>query len=274
MAIINVSRQHHCSLNEIAVEIAKKLDYRLVDKSIINSKVLDFHCNFSDELYDLANEKKPGFFKNFFKSPQLYNCLVQSILFEEASHDNVVINGRGGQFVLNQLYVLNIRIVAPFDLRCSYLEKEEGVNHSIAEKRLEKKDHDRENFIRYLFNKDISDASPYDLIFNHHKLGTDAIISTVLDYAGKIEKEHPLTDHHKDELKRRALEKKVEATMIKEMPEYDHLKAIECKKLGDIKIVGFYKSGTNKDKIYKLAKSCHGVNSVKMQFTWINAGIV
>lgn len=273
MAIINISRQHHSLRNEIAVEIADKLDYRLIDKSIINNKVKDFHCNFSDELHDLANEKKPGFFKNFFNDPQLYNYLVQSIIFEEASHDNAVINGRGGQYILNQPYVLNIRVIAPFDLRCSYLEKEEDVNHSVAVKLLEKKDHDRENFIRYLFKRDISEASSYDLIFNHHKLGTDDIVSTILDYARKIEKTHPLTDHHKDELKRLSLEKRVEATMKKVMPKYDYLGAIKCKKLGDITITGFYTNETNKDKIHKLAQSCHGVNSVNMQLTKIQIGM-
>jgi len=273
MAIINISRQPHSFRNEIAVEIAKRMEYKLIDKSTINNKVKDFHCNFSDELNDLANEKKPGFFKNFFKNPQLYNCLVQSIVFEEASHDNVVINGRGGQYILNQPYVLNIRFIAPFDLRCSYLEKEEGVNHSVAKKLLGKKDHDRENFIRYLFKEDISEAGSYDLIFNHHKLGTDAIVLTIVDYVGKIKKEHSLTDHHKNGLKCRALEKRVEATIIKEMPEYQHLEAIKCEKLGDIKIIGSYTEEIIKEKIFKLIKSCHGVNSVNMQLTRIKAGL-
>lgn len=274
MAIINISRQPYSLRNEIAVKIAEKLEYKLIDKSVINNKVKDFHCNFSDELNDLANEKKPGFFKNFYKSPQLYNCLVQSIIFQEASHDNVVINGRGGQYILNQPYVLNIRLIAPFDLRCSYLEKEEGVNQSVAKKFLEKKDHDRESFIRYLFNKEISDASFYDLIFNHHKLGADAIMLTIFDYVGRMEKAHPLKNHHKNDLKRWALEKRVEATIIKKIPEYDLLKAIECEKLGDIKIVGFYKDGTNQDKIYELAKLCHGVNSVNMQLSGIKTNMM
>lgn len=270
MAIINISRQPYSFRNEIAVEIADRLDYRLIDKSLINNKVKDFHYNFSDELHHLANEKKPGFFKDFFKTPQLYNCLVQSIILKEASHDNVVVNGRGGQYILNQPYVLNIRVVAPFDRRCSYLEKKEGVNHGIAEKRLKKKDHERENFIRYLFKKDISEPSPYDLIFKHHKLDTEIIIATILSFVEKIEKVHPMTDHDKDALKRLSLEKKVEAIIKKEMPEYEFLEDIECGKLGDIKITGSYTDGTTKDKIYSLVQSCQGVNSVNMQMIRFN----
>jgi len=77
-------------------------------------------------------------------------------------------------------------------VRCSRLEKKEGVNHGLAKKLLEKKDHERENFIRYLFKKDISEANSYDLIFtgqiscfDHYKLGADLIISTILDYTKK-----------------------------------------------------------------------------------------
>ncbi len=272
MAIITISRQSYSFGNEIAQEIAKKLNYKLIDKSIINNKVKDFHCNFSDELHDLANEKEPGFFKNFFKNPQVYNCLIQAILFEEASHDNIVIKGRGGQYILNQLYVLRIRIMAPFDVRCSRLEKKEGVNHDLAKKLLKKKDHERENFIRYLFNKDISEANSYDLIFNHHKLGTDAIISTILDHAGKIEKTQPLTENNKDNLKRLALEKRVEATIKKEISEQVDL-TVECEKMGDIKITGFLASEIERNKIFKLAQSCHGVNSVDNQLVGITPGV-
>lgn len=272
MAIITISRQPYSFGNEIAQEIAKKLNYKLIDKSIINDKVKDFHCNFSDELHDLANEKEPGFFKHFFKNPEVYNCLVQAILFEEASHDNIVIMGRGGQYILDKPYVLKIRIIAPFDARCSRLEKKEGINHGLAKKLLEKKDHERENFIRYLFKKNISEANSYDLIFNHHKLGTDAIVSTILDHAGKIKKAQPLTENNKNDLKRLALKKRVEATIKKEISEQVDL-TVECEKLGDIKITGFLASEIERNKIFKLAQSCHGVNSVDNQLVGITPGV-
>lgn len=274
MAIITISRQPYSFGDEIAQEIAKKLNYKLIDKFIINNKVKDFHCNFSDELHDLANEKEPGFFKHFFKNPEVYNCLVQAILFEEASHDNIVIKGRGGQYILNQPYVLKIRIMAPFNVRCSYLEKKERVNHSLAEKLLAKKDHEREYFIRYLFKKDISKTNSYDLIFtgqiscfDHYKLGADLIISTILDYAKKIEKTQPLTENNKDNLKRLSLEKRVEATIKKEISSEHVDLNIGCEKLGDIKITGFVADEIERNKIFKLAQLCHGVNSVDNQLS-------
>lgn len=268
MAIITISRQPYSFGDEIAKEISKKLNYKLIDKFIINNKVKDFHCNFSDELKDLANEKEPGFFKHFFKNPQVYNCLVQAILFEEASHDNIVILGRGSQYILNQPYVLNIRIMAPFDIRCSYLEKKEGVTHILAEKLLQKKDHEHDNFIRYLFKTDISEVKSYSLVFtgkiscfDHYQLGSDLIISTILDYANKIEKAQPLTDDDKDNFKRLSLKKRVEAMISKEISEHIDLK-VECKKLGHIKITGSFANEIERNKIFKLTQLCHGVNSV------------
>lgn len=262
MAIINISRQPYSSGDEIAQEVAEKLNYKLINKHIINDKIKEFHCDFSDELHDLADEKKPGLFKTFFKNPQVYNSLLQTILFEEASFDNVVIKGRGGQYFMDYPYILNVRIVAPFEERCSEMEKQEGLkDHHIAEKLLESKDHEREAFINYIYKKDIFQADVYDLIFNHHKLDTDVIVSTILEYAKKLHIANPVGGFEKDLLKRLSLEKRVEASIRKEIPEHVHLK-IECKKLGNIKISGFVSDEIERNNIFKLAQKCHGVDFV------------
>lgn len=261
MAIINISRQPYSSGDEISQEVADRLSYKLIDKSVINNKVKEFHLNFSDELNDLADEKEPGFFKTFFKNPQVYNCLLQSILYEEASNDNVVIKGRGGHFILNQPFVLNVRIVSPFPVRCSNLAKAEGIKPDVAERVLEKKDQQRENFIQYLFKEDIADASFYDLIFNHHKLETNVIVSTILEYVKRIQETNSLSATDKDKLKRMSLEKRVEASIRKDTTEHVRLK-VECESLGDIKITGFASDEIERSSITDLAKSCHGVTSV------------
>lgn len=272
MAIINISRQPYCFHEEIANEVAKKLNYRLIDKSIINEKVKDLYCDFADELNDLADEKNPGFFKNFFKNSQVYNCLLQSLLFEEASADKVVFNGRGGQYVLNQPYVLNVRVVAPFNLRCSFLEKKEGINNRGAKIRLKSKDHESESFIRYLFKKDVSNPDSYDLIFNHGKIIKNTIVSTILDYARELEKTNPLTNDDKLALRCLSLEKRVEATLKKYERKHDQLK-IECKNFGAIKLKGFVFNDAQEKKLTELAQLCNGVTSVDNRLVRVHSGV-
>ncbi|MBU1195906.1 MAG: cytidylate kinase family protein [Proteobacteria bacterium] len=262
MTIINISRQPYSDGDEIAEEIARNLNYKLIDKLSINRKVKDFHSDLSDELKDLAEEKEPGFFKHFFKNPEVYNDLIQAILFEEASNDNVVIEGRGGQYFLDQNHVLNVRIIAPFEYRCANLARHRKLNQEMAEKILEKIDHDQEHFIKYLFKKDSSDPQSYDLIFNHYKFDTDIIVSTIISYAQLIQNKCPLTDADKDFFKRMSLEKRIEATIKKEMPESVHIK-VECKKLGAIKISGFVFDEIESNKIFKLAHQCDGVDSIE-----------
>lgn len=262
MTIINISRQPYSDGDEIADEVARKLNYKVIDNLFINQKIKDFHSNFSDELKDLASEKEPSFLKHFFKDPEVYNSLLQAILFEEASNDNVVIKGHGGQYFLDQHHILNVRIIAPFDYRCANLAKQEKVNQNIAAKLLEKKDHDRENFIKYVFKKDNADAQAYDLIFNHYKFDTDIIVSTIIGYAENIENKTPLTDNDKILFKCLSLEKIVEATVKKEMPEIVHLK-VECKKLGSIKISGFVPDEIDIHKILKMSQQCDGVKSIE-----------
>ncbi len=268
MAIINISRQPYSCGNKIAGEIAKKLSYKLIDKFVINDKIKEFHCNFSDELQDLASEKEPGFFKNFFTRPRVYSSLLQAILFEEASNDNVVFMGRGGQYILDQPQALNIRIISPTKARQANLERIEAVNPKAAQKLLEKKDHERENFIQYLFKKDVSDASAYDLIFNHEKLGSEAILETILGYGAMIDKKQPMSDADKDRLKRLSLEKRVEATIRKKFADVVNL-VVECEKLGIVKIAGFVEDELDRNELFKLAMSCRGVDSVDNELSTI-----
>ncbi len=262
MTIINISRQPYSSGNEIADKIAEKLNFKLIDKQLINNKIKDFHCNFSDELNDLANEKEPGFFKHFFKDPEVYTYLLKAILFEEASDDNVLIKGRGGQYVLTGQHVLNIRIIAPFEIRCAALQQQKGLNQSAAEVLLEKLDHGRENFIQYLFHQDASEAETYDVIFNSGNLSPEIIVSTILNYAKESAAKNPMSEDTKTAYKCQALEKRVEATLQKKYPEIVKAKAT-CDTLGEIKISGFVPDEIESNKIYNLAKKCNGVTSVE-----------
>ena len=173
----------------------------------------------------------------------------------------MVIKGRGANFILKEPYVLNVRIVAPFETRCQAFFESEGIKMDAAQKILEKKDHERENFISYLFKKDASDASDYDLVFNHGKWSTDVIVSTIIEYTKKIQETHPLDDSEKDLLKRKSLEKRVEASIRKEISEHIHLKVI-CDVLGEIKLTGFASDEIERNNIYDLAKKCHGVKAV------------
>jgi len=70
-----------------------------------------------------------------------------------------------------------------------------------------------------------------------------------------------MTEAEKDALKRQSLEKRVEATLRKEVGDHVHLE-IKCEKYGDIKISGYVSNENEKYKIYALTKSCPGINEV------------
>jgi len=268
MAILNISRQPFSRGDEIADEIAHRLNYKLVDKSVINNKVRQFHCNFSDELHDLADEKEPGFFKHFFRNPVVYNCLLQAILFEEAANGDVVIKGRGGQFILDDPFVLNLRLIAPFEMRRLQLESQKQMNRDMAHSLLGKKDHERDNFIQYLFKRDISDASAYDIVFNHQKLSKLDIIDSILDSVRRLDTTHVMSETDRIRYRCRALEKRVEASIRKEFSEYVHLNVV-CTSPGDVTIQGFVADELERTSFNKLAQACNGVQHVNCELETI-----
>lgn len=80
------------------------------------------------------------------------------------------------------------------------------------------------------------------------------MVSTILEL-------HPLTEHHKNNLKRLAVEKRVEATLKNQGVEHDQL-TVECEKLGAVKIKGFVLNETYGKRMCQLAQLCHGVDVV------------
>ncbi len=115
MAVITLSRQVGSGGDLIAETVARELGYKLVDKQEIHDAVATFAADFSKELSVLDSESRPGFFDRLFSHRSVYGDLIASIIFDYASKDNVVIKGRGGQYLFEPSEItLHIRIIAPF----------------------------------------------------------------------------------------------------------------------------------------------------------------
>ncbi|MEH0023050.1 MAG: cytidylate kinase family protein [Desulfobacter sp.] len=138
MAIINILRQpYHCG-NKAAGRVAERRGSKVIDKFVINDKTKALHCNFSNELQHLARGKAPVFFKHFFIHPRVHKVLSQAIFFEKASNDNVVILGRGGQYVIDMPHILNVRMVSSPQAMQANPQQRENISPDAAKDLLKK----------------------------------------------------------------------------------------------------------------------------------------
>src|SRR5207237_4849324 len=115
------------------------------------------------------DESKPTLFERFDTETRYYITILQTTLLDFAEMDNVVLMGRGGQWLLRGIpHVLRIRVIAPFEQRVRQWIKRtaevagETPNQRAAADLLRRDDSEKAGRMRYLYEVDVADPSLYD----------------------------------------------------------------------------------------------------------------
>src|SRR5438309_137705 len=116
MAIITISHQMATGGPEIGMALAKRLDYRYVDQDLISDAARRYGC--VEERLSHLDESKPSLFERFDVETRRYITVIQTALLEFAETDDIVLMGRGGQWLLRGIpHVLRVRITERFEPR-------------------------------------------------------------------------------------------------------------------------------------------------------------
>ncbi|MDP3767846.1 MAG: cytidylate kinase-like family protein [Dehalococcoidia bacterium] len=100
-------------------------------------------------------------------SAERYLATLTEIIRELASHDNVLIIGRGSQVILrDRPDALHVLIVAPLEHRVEEYARREGVSEEQASKGVREGDRGRAEFHRKFFNVAVDDPSLYHVTIN------------------------------------------------------------------------------------------------------------
>lgn len=97
-----------------------------------------------------------------------------------ALHGNVILLGRGAQFLLPGDRGIAIRLVAPIEERVGRVSATENIDHAAARRHIDEVDHRRAHFAEHYFGRDVDDPTLYDLVLNRSKLSEDELVETVL----------------------------------------------------------------------------------------------
>lgn len=263
MTIITISRQAGSYGDEIAKKVADKLNYTLIDKTKLYEMASGFLGEYEKEVGVLLNESKPGFFDFLFHQRSVYGHLISAMIYDSASSDNVVIVGRGGQFLLkNDPHVINARIVAPFEMRVERCRQEQALSEEIAFHMVKKTDLGREEFIRFLFREEVAESNWYDVVVNTDKIGINSVIGFFVSEAKRLEKELPVSEQGKELYKNRSLEKRVEIVLMKKMEDSNYIHA-SAESGGKIVISGYLSTEAEYIAAEKHVRAVPGVSQVE-----------
>ena len=192
MAIVTISFEMGAGGPEIGSALAAQLGYRYVDHELI-SEAAQRYGLVEDRLSHLS-DAKPSLFERFDVETRRYITVIQTVMFEFAAADNVVLMGRGGQWLLRGIpHVLRVRVIAPFDLRVRRLTEKlsaqtgDQVTARSVTQMVRQDDTQRLGRMRYLYEVDLRDPALYDLVLNTEVLTRDAAVQVLADLARRPE---------------------------------------------------------------------------------------
>lgn len=110
---------------------------------------------------------------------------LESVINELARDQNVVIRGRGSQFILkNNPAALHVLIIAPLEIRVKRIMDDLKKDKEGAKKEISHSDNSRRAFVKRYFQADMDDPEHYDLVINtahfNYEQAASIIIKTLV----------------------------------------------------------------------------------------------
>jgi len=203
---------------EIGKKIAEEMGYEFFDKERVLQELKKKGPRW-EEVVEKLDSHVPSLWEKYDWHYMGYVALAQSHVLDCALPGKVVILGRGGNFLLEDIpYALRVRVVAPIEARLKRATQDQScndfvcVNTDTSRRLLEKADRESENFIRTEFGKDWNDPMAYDLILNMGRIGTEEAVESLKMLLGRRE---ALRDAEaENQLRNRALAARMKAAIF------------------------------------------------------------
>ncbi len=191
MAVITISRQYASGGGEVAQIVAQQTNAILLDReliyevaqrlglpedvvseheergeTIIARLVSALRVSYPDSLSLPDIAESPSEFPDL-SNRALVQVTEQVMQQAAATSENIVIVGRGSQFVLrNHPRALHVHVYAPFDVRVQAVMAEQSVGRSEAERIVKDFDGARARYARHFYHADWQAPEHYHLLVN------------------------------------------------------------------------------------------------------------
>jgi cytidylate kinase len=182
-----VSRELGAGGGQIASTLAERLGWAHLDKEIIETVASQYGT--PRIILNAVDEKHVGWLADLFNgwieghgfSQLSYVNRLGRLFNIAAKRGNVVIVGRGAQFLLPKGAGFSVRIVAPMEFRMEQLVLRRGVTIQAARSLIRKSDTDRKAFIKTYFHHDVTDSHVHDLVVNIEQVTPELAVQLIFD---------------------------------------------------------------------------------------------
>jgi YjbE family integral membrane protein len=178
--ILTISRQYGSGGREIGLAVAQELGYAYVDGDILLNDIQKDGAKWEKWAKNL-DEHSPTVWEKYDWSYRGFAALLQMHILERALQGGVVIKGRGGNFLLNDIaHAYRIRVEAPLETRIDRIMRRESVSRDTAQWMCEKTDRERAGFLQTLYGRRVDDPAEYDRVITVNSLSVDAEVKEII----------------------------------------------------------------------------------------------
>lgn len=197
--VITIEREYGSAGVEVAMRLADRLGWELVDQALVQKLAQEFHVESS--LVASRDERCDPWYHRLTKafsqgapertlaptSPNAFDCEhmvehVRKLIEEAADRGNCVIVGRGAACVLStRIDAFHIFVYGCRKEKLDYARKQFGPE--ITLEKMEQVDRERAAYVRTYFGLDWDNRKLYDFMVNS-AVGVDAVVNAVIDAAG------------------------------------------------------------------------------------------
>ncbi len=184
---VTISRESGAGGGQIGRLVSEKLGWDLLDKNLVD-RVAD-RFKLPRAMLEIVDETRGDWVCDILGpwldpasvTHEKYVVHLSAVIITAARHGNVVVVGRGAQFLLPRRQGLAVRVVAPEKYRVEQVMELHGVDASEAQRFIRDSDRQRREFVRDFFHHDANDPHLYDMVINVERAGpvaaADAIIA-------------------------------------------------------------------------------------------------
>jgi cytidylate kinase len=270
MYFITISEMLGTNGEKIARQVANEMRYAFYGEEELFKAAEEL--GFLSDVKEM-DEKGPPFFKRFFsEKPKIYLDRLQSVVYEVAKKGDAVFFGRGSQLLLHSFdCAFHVLVTGSMEKRVKRVMDEKRLGREMAEKMIQRSDHDKRGFIRFAFDEDWLNPHLYDLILNTDKLSMGSASKMITD--GARSEEIKLCGLESvNTLGKLSLQRKVEAALLEAAIPQQHL-FVTVEDMDTVRLFGFVSSSEERERIDALVQGIKGVKRSINDLTILSASM-
>jgi len=216
MAILTISRDLGSGGREIGKRLSDSMRYRFADRESVLGRLKAAGHKW-EKLTEGFDEHAPRVWEKYDWSYHSFVAMLQSAIMNEAVSGDVVIIGRGGNYLLKGVpFVLRVRVVAPIGERIARVSSLEGIDEESARWLIDRTDRERAGFLLTVYGRDGRDPADYDMVFDSGAMSIDGIAARIMEILP--EKDRLKDEKSSHDLKMRALAADIKARLFTTLP--------------------------------------------------------